>query len=99
VATQPLSHLTIGQLVDVAAERWPDAEALVSVYQGLRLTFGEAREKVSLSRMDDICSEAGVGGCDCDKPTCEHVVLLTSITKVWSCLQVANFTALCVTPV
>lgn len=47
IGTEPLSHLTVGQLVDIAAERWGVREALVSVYQGHRFTFIEARNKVS----------------------------------------------------
>jgi hypothetical protein len=43
----PLSYLTVGQIVDIAAEHWGDKEALVSVYQDHRLTFSEAREKVT----------------------------------------------------
>ena len=46
VGSEPLSSLTIGQLVDIAAEKWKDREALVSVYQGHRLTFNEVRNKV-----------------------------------------------------
>jgi hypothetical protein len=44
--TEPLSYLKIGQLVDIRAEWWRVREALVSVYQGLRFTFSEARDKV-----------------------------------------------------
>jgi hypothetical protein len=47
LGTEPLSHLTIGQLVDIAAEHWGDKEALVSVYQDHRFTFSEARDKVT----------------------------------------------------
>jgi len=34
--------------VDIAAERWSTREAVVSLYQGHRITFSEARDKVSL---------------------------------------------------
>jgi hypothetical protein len=47
LGTEQLSPLTVGQLVDIAADRRTDGEALVSVYEGLRLTFGEARQQVS----------------------------------------------------
>jgi hypothetical protein len=46
LGTEQLCHLTLGQLVDIAAERRTDGEALVSVYEDLRLTFGEARQQV-----------------------------------------------------
>lgn len=45
VGAQPLTYLTVGQLVDIAVEHWGDKEALVSVYQDHRLTFSEARDK------------------------------------------------------
>jgi hypothetical protein len=48
MGTEPLSHLTFGQLVDIAAERWGDREAVVSVYQEHRFTFSEVRDKVGL---------------------------------------------------
>jgi hypothetical protein len=41
-----MSAMTLGQLVDVAAEQWPKREAFVSLYQGHRYTFAELREKV-----------------------------------------------------
>jgi hypothetical protein len=66
--TEPLRHLTLGQLVDIAAERRPDGEAFVSVYQGLRLTFGEVREQVSSSLINDTCIDGAVGDRKC--PTC-----------------------------
>jgi hypothetical protein len=45
--TEPLSPLTMGQLLDVAAERWGDREAVVSVFQDHRLTFKQVRDKVT----------------------------------------------------
>ncbi|XP_021915735.1 acyl-CoA synthetase family member 2, mitochondrial-like [Zootermopsis nevadensis] len=42
---EPISALTVGQLVDIAADKWPDKEAIVSVFQGHRYTFAEVREK------------------------------------------------------
>nr|CAD7196259.1 unnamed protein product [Timema douglasi] len=44
--SEPLSPLTFGQLIEWAAEEYADREALVSVYEDLRLTFKEAKEKV-----------------------------------------------------
>jgi hypothetical protein len=52
MGTEPLSHLTLGQLVDIAAERWGDKEALVSVYQDHRLSFSDARNKVAFIEND-----------------------------------------------
>nr|CAD7398217.1 unnamed protein product [Timema cristinae] len=43
--SEPLSPLTFGQLIEWAAEEYADREALVSVYEDLRLTFKEAKEK------------------------------------------------------
>ena len=39
--TPPLLEHTIGAALDLAVQRWPDAEALVSVYQGVRWTWAE----------------------------------------------------------
>jgi fatty-acyl-CoA synthase len=49
-ASPPLRHLTVGRLVDEAAERWPDREALIyCAYDDLgisaRWTFAELRER------------------------------------------------------
>ena len=44
--TRPLCALTVGQVIDIAAEKWKDREALVSIYQGHRYTFSEIRDKV-----------------------------------------------------
>ncbi|XP_069678061.1 medium-chain acyl-CoA ligase ACSF2, mitochondrial-like isoform X1 [Periplaneta americana] len=41
----PLSPLTIGQLIDQAAEKWGEKEAFVSLYQDQRFTFREIKEK------------------------------------------------------
>jgi fatty-acyl-CoA synthase len=40
----PLLELTIGQALDLAVDRWPHQEALVSCEQGVRLTWTELRE-------------------------------------------------------
>ena len=45
----PLIDGTIGEALVDAARRWPDAEALVSVAQGVRLTYAEL-----LARVDDL---------------------------------------------
>ena len=41
----PLLEHTIGRAMDMAVERWPDAEALVSVHQGVRLTSRQLAQK------------------------------------------------------
>jgi hypothetical protein len=33
-------------MIDIAAERWGDKEAFVSLFQGDRITYREARDKV-----------------------------------------------------
>ena len=43
--TPPLREDAIGEALAEAARRWPDREALVSVHQGLRLTFAELAER------------------------------------------------------
>nr|CAD7408458.1 unnamed protein product [Timema cristinae] len=43
--SEPLLSLTVGQLIDWAAEEYADNEALVSVYENVRWTFKEAKEK------------------------------------------------------
>ncbi|XP_069678067.1 medium-chain acyl-CoA ligase ACSF2, mitochondrial-like [Periplaneta americana] len=43
--TRPLNALTLGQVIDLAVEKWGDKEAVVSLYQGQRITFREARDK------------------------------------------------------
>ncbi|KAK7082676.1 Acyl-CoA synthetase member 2 mitochondrial, partial [Halocaridina rubra] len=40
----PLFGITIGQLMDSAATRFGDREALVSIHQGIRTTFTEAKQ-------------------------------------------------------
>jgi fatty-acyl-CoA synthase len=44
--TPPLIEETIGAMLDRAVSRWPDAEALVSVEQGIRWTFSEFSRRV-----------------------------------------------------
>lgn len=39
----PLVEQTIGQALDLAARRWPSAEALVSCHQNVRLTWAELK--------------------------------------------------------
>ncbi|XP_068085265.1 medium-chain acyl-CoA ligase ACSF2, mitochondrial [Anabrus simplex] len=43
---EPLSPLTIGQLLEQTAKRWPDRKAIISVHQGYHLTFKEVNELV-----------------------------------------------------
>jgi hypothetical protein len=44
---EPLFALTLGQLVQKAAEQWGENEALVSVYEQQRYSFREILEKVT----------------------------------------------------
>lgn len=46
--TKSLSPLTLGRMIDIAAGRWGDKEAFVSLYQGHRITYREARDKADL---------------------------------------------------
>lgn len=43
--SEPLKNLTIGQLVEQAAGKYPDNVA-ISVYKGAKLTYGEVFHKV-----------------------------------------------------
>ncbi|KAJ9590937.1 hypothetical protein L9F63_016035, partial [Diploptera punctata] len=42
---EPLCALTTGQAIDIAAQKWKDRDAVVSLYQGHRYTFSEVRDK------------------------------------------------------
>jgi hypothetical protein len=42
----PLSGATVGQLIQTAAEKWPQKEALFSAHQEIRLTFHDVHTKV-----------------------------------------------------
>jgi hypothetical protein len=48
--TEPLSTLTLGQVIDIAVERWGDRVAFVSLYQGHSITYREARDKVGVGK-------------------------------------------------
>ncbi len=41
----PLAGMTMSQVLDAAAERWPDNDALVVVDQGVRMTWSELRDR------------------------------------------------------
>ena len=41
----PLLGVTVGQLLDTAARRWPDNDALIVVDQGIRWNWRELRER------------------------------------------------------
>jgi fatty-acyl-CoA synthase len=45
VSTTPLLHQTVGEALDLAAERWADREALVVRDRNIRLTFMELRRQ------------------------------------------------------
>lgn len=42
----PLLESTVGQLLDEAAEKWPDRTCVVSAHQNFRLTFSELLRRV-----------------------------------------------------
>jgi fatty-acyl-CoA synthase len=46
-AEYPLLGMTIGEMLDVIAAKYPDNEAVVSVHQNIRWTYKEFREKVN----------------------------------------------------
>jgi fatty-acyl-CoA synthase len=46
VSTTPLLHQAIGEALDLAAERWPDQEAVVVRDRSIRLTYTELRHQV-----------------------------------------------------
>ena len=46
VGTEPLVALTLGQLVQNAADKWGEKTAIYSVYEGKRYSFKEAKEEV-----------------------------------------------------
>ena len=41
ISTHPLIGLTIGEMLSSVATRFPDTEAIVSVHQDIRWTYGE----------------------------------------------------------
>ena len=45
VSETPLAGLTIGEILDIAAEQWPDKEALIVRDQGVRWNWRELRER------------------------------------------------------
>lgn len=46
VGKEPLVALTLGQLIQNAADKWGEREAIYSVYEGKRYSFKEAQEEV-----------------------------------------------------
>ena len=55
ISDQPLLGLTIGDMFDQTADRYPEGEALVSRHQGIRYTYRQLREEV------DRCARALIG--------------------------------------
>jgi hypothetical protein len=47
VGTEPLFALTLGQVVQNAADKWGEREAFYSVYEGKRYTFRQAQQEVN----------------------------------------------------
>ncbi|XP_015591573.1 acyl-CoA synthetase family member 2, mitochondrial [Cephus cinctus] len=48
---QPLLEMTVGQLFQESAERWPQRECIISMHQNVRLTFSDV-----LSRVDKLAA-------------------------------------------
>lgn len=46
-SNEPLKYLTIGQLLKQSAEKYSDRDAVISCDEKLKISFGEALEKVS----------------------------------------------------
>lgn len=42
----PLKYMTVGNLIDEAAEKYPSREAIVSIHQNRKLTFSELKHEV-----------------------------------------------------
>lgn len=45
----PLVGLTLGEMLDITADKYPDNDAVVSVHQGIRWSYSEFRERVDLA--------------------------------------------------
>jgi fatty-acyl-CoA synthase len=56
----PLIELTIGAMLDQAAARWPDHEAVVVRHQGLRWTYAELQQQWTPLR--PACSHSAASG-------------------------------------
>ena len=46
ISTTPLLHQTVGEALDLAAERWPEQEAVVVRDRNIRLTYLELHQQV-----------------------------------------------------
>jgi len=43
---EPLKYMTVGHLVDEAAEKYPNRDAVVSVHQNRKITFSDLKHEV-----------------------------------------------------
>ena len=77
----PLLGLTIGDMLDRSAERWPDNDALVVRHQGLRFTYRAFREAV------DLCARGLVA---LGLQRGERLAILSPNTAEWAILQFAT---------
>lgn len=50
-SAEPLHYLTMGALLDRAAQRWGERDAIVSLHQGVRLTYAQLK-----ARCDDVAA-------------------------------------------
>lgn len=44
---EPLKEMTVGNLIDFAAENYPNREAIVSIHQNRRITFFDLKHEVN----------------------------------------------------
>src|SRR5215471_11670125 len=83
-------ELTFGRLIDAAAERWPDREALW--FEGRRWTFAEQRAEIDRAAKALIAAGVRHGDHVClwlgNSP--EHVFLFFAIAKVGAVLVPIN---------
>lgn len=51
---EPLKNMTVGNLIDEAAEKYPNREAIVSVHQNRKITFSDLKHEVVKIILDHI---------------------------------------------
>ena len=88
----PLLGLTIGDLFDQCAERWPDREALVVRHQGARLTYRELKEAADRAARGLLRLGLGAGDrvCIWSQNNAEWVVTQLATAKIGAILVNIN---------
>ena len=81
LSNEPLIVLTIGQVLDDAAARYPEHEALVSVHQGLRYTYRE---------FHDICTQVAKGLMGLGIARGENIAIWATSLAEWMIAQFAT---------